>query len=195
MTPKASLGQFSCGTAQREASLWCHNAASGKYTVGFRGQWVTVATSPSVRFHVGHIVCEMWAGSITQLAAVRKLSPANSDSVQAGKHWKMEQEVVRVHMHTDFKVCCLTHTPYGIRQMYAWLAQLAACTCLHMGFGGVCMCGLSRVPLCNPVCTCKSGQTHKSLQRVCSKVHYDSWVGGCCKVTGWILTTIRRASL
>lgn len=54
--PRATLEEFSCGTAERKASPRCHHAALRKYAVGFRRQWVTVASWLNVKIGAGLIL-------------------------------------------------------------------------------------------------------------------------------------------
>lgn len=113
----------------------------------FRRQWVTVATSLSVGFHVGHIVCEM-------------RNRLHREKVVSCKWWHVcrqakilltqfykgtHKNTVHTHIHATY-----TLPAYGMRQVYAWVAELAACT-LRLGFGGdVCAC------LCRVSCVCVS---------------------------------------
>lgn len=128
-----------------------------------------------------------------------------------------------MHKHTEsrqahkgcvpFWVCVLsTHTPpytlpaYGMRQLYAWVAELAACSFAAFGIWKRCVYLSCLVCLCAcvvhiPGCTYMSSQSHKPPHRV-SAVRVKSitkspvTVCGCAfmcvKWKGWILTAILK---
>lgn len=88
-----------------------------------------------------------------------------------------------------------TQPAYGMRQVYAWVAELAACSLLRVGFQRDRKVPLSWVVCCCAWAVCMSGQAHTPLQSPCGNrwVHYESPVGVCIymwKVPGCLLTAM-----